>query len=63
MTAFSINKHFEAKRKRKQDGAELCQAQPAKHTLFGSNGAFFGLNCCIDVGELERLGGLDHKMP
>ena len=25
----------------KQDGAELCQAQPAKHKLFGSNGAIF----------------------
>ena len=25
--AFSIKKHFEAKRKRKQDGAELGQAQ------------------------------------
>ena len=30
----------------KQEGAELCQAQSAKHKLFGSNGAiFFGLNC------------------
>ena len=30
----------------KQEGAELCQAQPAKHKVFGSNGAiFFGLNC------------------
>ena len=29
----------------KQEGAELCQAQPTKHKLFGSNGAiFFGLN-------------------
>ena len=26
---------------RKQEGAELCQAQSAKHKLFGSNGAFF----------------------
>ena len=26
---------------KKQEGAELCQAQPAKHKLFGSNGAFF----------------------
>ena len=26
---------------RKQEGAELCQAQPAKHKLFGSNGAIF----------------------
>ena len=25
----------------KQEGAELCQAQPAKHKLFGSNGAIF----------------------
>ena len=24
-----------------QEGAELCQAQPAKHKLFGSNVAFF----------------------
>ena len=23
----------------KQEGAELCQAQPAKHKVFGSNGA------------------------
>ena len=29
-----------------QEEAELCQAQPAKHKLFGFNGAiFFGLNC------------------
>ena len=25
----------------KQEGAELCQAQPAKHKVFGSNGAIF----------------------
>ena len=24
-----------------QEGAELCQAQPAKHKLFGFNGAIF----------------------
>ena len=44
------------KSKKKQEGAELCQAQPAKHKLFGSNGAIFFLfelliigllNCCI----------------
>ena len=30
----------------KQEGAELCQAQPAKHKVFGSNRAiFFVLNC------------------
>ena len=43
--------------KSKQEGAELCQAQPAKHKLFGSNGAIFFwfgllmvvlLNCWID---------------
>ena len=41
--------------KDEQEGAELCQAQPAKHKLFGSNGAFFWfevltvemLNCWI----------------
>ena len=27
--------------KGKQEGAELCQAQPAKHKLFESNGAIF----------------------
>ena len=42
----------------KQEGAELCQAQPAKHKLFGSNEAiFFGLNCwwlnCWIVGLLN----------
>ena len=31
---------------KKQEGAELCQAQPAKHKLFGSNGAIsLGLHC------------------
>ena len=30
----------------KQEGAELCQAQPAKHLFFGFNGPIsFGLNC------------------
>ena len=30
----------------KQEGAKLCQAQPAQHKLFGFNGAiFFGVNC------------------
>ena len=29
----SLEKH------QKQEGAELCQAQPAKHKLFGYNGA------------------------
>ena len=29
----------------KQEGAELGQAQPANHKVFGSNGAIFGLNC------------------
>ena len=24
-----------------QEGAELCQAQPVKHKVFGSNGAIF----------------------
>ena len=41
-------KHCEDKNEEnnEQEGAELCQAQPAKHKLFGSNGAiFFGLNC------------------
>ena len=33
-------------RYKKQEGAELCQAQPAKHKLFGFNRAiFFGLDC------------------
>ena len=27
----------------KQEGAELCQAQPANHKLFGSSGAIFFL--------------------
>ena len=37
---------IQQKSRTKQDGAELCQAQPAKHKLFGSNVAnFFCLNC------------------
>ena len=45
----------------KQEEAELCQAQPAKHKFFGSNGAIFCwfellmadlLNCWI-VGLLN----------
>ena len=38
----------------KQEGAELCQAQPAKHKLFGSNGAIF-LVWIVDGWNVELL--------
>ena len=38
----------------KQEGAELCQAQPAEHKLFGSNGAIFWFELLI-VGYVELL--------
>ena len=31
----------------KQEGAELCQDQPAKHNVFGSNGAIFWFELLI----------------
>ena len=39
---------------RKQEGAELCQAQPAKHKGFGSNGAIF-LVWIVDGWIVELL--------
>ena len=38
----------------KQEGAELCQAQPAKHKLFGSNGAIF-LVWIVDGWSVELM--------
>ena len=37
-----------------QEGAELCQAQPAKHKVFGSNGAIF-LVWIVDGWIVELL--------
>ena len=42
------------KRVLKQEGAELCQAQPAKHKLFASNGAFI-LVWIVDGRSVELL--------
>ena len=46
----------------KQEGAELCQAQPAKHKLFGSNGAiFFVLIVDGCIVELLNCWGVGFK--
>ena len=38
----------------RQEGAELCKAQPAKHNVFGSNGAIF-LVWIVDGWIVELL--------
>ena len=37
------------KRKRQQEAAELCQAQPAEYKLFGPNWAIFWLVLIVEL--------------